>query len=99
MLALLLEHPGRLVTRDELRRGLWPSNTFVDFDRSLNKAVNRLREALGRLRREPSVHRDSTAKRLPFHRSSRSGDSTFCKLAKKKELLRLSHPFLPLELI
>jgi TolB-like protein/DNA-binding winged helix-turn-helix (wHTH) protein/Flp pilus assembly protein TadD len=47
VLSLLLEHPGQLVTRDELRRRLWPSDTFVDFDRGLNKAVNRLREALG----------------------------------------------------
>jgi cholera toxin transcriptional activator len=47
VLALLLEHPGQLVSRDELRKRLWPSDTFVDFDRGLNKAVNRLREALG----------------------------------------------------
>jgi TolB-like protein len=42
-----LEHPGRLVTREELKRKLWPEDTFVDFDQGLNKAVNRLREALG----------------------------------------------------
>jgi TolB-like protein/DNA-binding winged helix-turn-helix (wHTH) protein len=47
VLAVLLEHPGRLVTRDELKKRLWPSDTFVDFDHGLNKAVNRLREALG----------------------------------------------------
>jgi TolB-like protein/DNA-binding winged helix-turn-helix (wHTH) protein/Flp pilus assembly protein TadD len=47
VLSLLLEQHGQLVTRDELRRRLWPSDTFVDFDRGLNKAVNRLREALG----------------------------------------------------
>jgi DNA-binding winged helix-turn-helix (wHTH) protein len=46
ILAVLLERPGRLVTRDELRDQLWPSNTFVGFDHSLNKAVNRLRVAL-----------------------------------------------------
>lgn len=46
ILAALLERPGELVTRDELRTRLWPSDTFVDFDQSLNKAVNRLREAL-----------------------------------------------------
>ena len=46
VLAVLLDHPGQLVTRDELMKQLWPSDTFVDFDRSLNKAVNRLREAL-----------------------------------------------------
>ena len=46
VLALLLEQPGQLVTREELKRRLWTSDTFVDFDRSLNKAVNRLRETL-----------------------------------------------------
>jgi TolB-like protein/DNA-binding winged helix-turn-helix (wHTH) protein len=46
ILALLLERPGQLVTRDELMKRLWASDTFVDFDQSLNKAVNRLREAL-----------------------------------------------------
>jgi DNA-binding winged helix-turn-helix (wHTH) protein len=47
VLAMLLEFPGELVTRDELKKRLWASDTFVDFDRSLNKAVNRLRELLG----------------------------------------------------
>lgn len=46
ILVALLERPGDLVTREELRVRLWPSDTFVDFDQSLNKAVNRLREAL-----------------------------------------------------
>jgi Tol biopolymer transport system component/DNA-binding winged helix-turn-helix (wHTH) protein len=46
VLAILLERPGQLVTREELKNHLWPSDTFVDFDHSLNKAVNRLREAL-----------------------------------------------------
>jgi DNA-binding winged helix-turn-helix (wHTH) protein len=45
-LALLLEHPGELVTRQEIRDRLWPDDTFVDFDHGLNNAVNRLREAL-----------------------------------------------------
>ena len=47
ILAMLLERPGEVVTREELRKRLWPSDTFVDFDHSLNKAVNKLREALG----------------------------------------------------
>jgi DNA-binding winged helix-turn-helix (wHTH) protein/dipeptidyl aminopeptidase/acylaminoacyl peptidase len=47
ILVTLLSRPGELVTRKELQRELWPSHTFVDFDVSLNKAVNRLREALG----------------------------------------------------
>jgi len=47
VLKLLLEHPGELVSREELREKLWPADTFVDFDHGLNAAVNRLREALG----------------------------------------------------
>jgi DNA-binding winged helix-turn-helix (wHTH) protein len=47
ILAYLLEHAGRMVTREELRQHLWPSDTFVDFDHSLNTAVMTLREALG----------------------------------------------------
>src|SRR5712691_1871503 len=46
ILMVLLERPGELVTRDELKKILWTSDTFVDFEHSLNKAVNRLREAL-----------------------------------------------------
>ena len=47
LLQILLEHPGEVVTREELQRQIWPSDTFVDFDRGLNNAVKRLREALG----------------------------------------------------
>jgi TolB-like protein/Tfp pilus assembly protein PilF len=47
ILAMLLEQPGQVVTREELRNRLWPADTFVDFDHSLNKAINKLREALG----------------------------------------------------
>jgi TolB-like protein/Flp pilus assembly protein TadD len=47
ILAMLLENPGQAVTREELRNRLWPSDTFVDFDHGLNKAINKLREALG----------------------------------------------------
>jgi len=47
MLDALLEQPGELVTRDELCRRLWPSDTFVDFDGSLNTAAGKLRESLG----------------------------------------------------
>lgn len=44
---LLLKRPGELVTREELRQELWPADTFVDFDRGLNKAMTKLRNALG----------------------------------------------------
>src|SRR5580704_11985350 len=47
LLSLLVQSPGHLVTREEVRRELWPAYTFVDFDRSLATAVNKIREALG----------------------------------------------------
>ena len=46
ILEILLAHPGDLVTREELRASLWPSDSLVDFDHGLNKAINKLREAL-----------------------------------------------------
>lgn len=47
VLVVLLENAGRVVTREELRQRVWPSDTFVDFDHSLNTAVNKIREVLG----------------------------------------------------
>jgi cholera toxin transcriptional activator len=47
ILVYLLDRAGEVVTREELRQQLWPADTFVDFDHSLNTAVNKLREALG----------------------------------------------------
>jgi eukaryotic-like serine/threonine-protein kinase len=47
VLTVLLQRPGEVVTREELRNQNWPTDTFVDFDNSLNTAINKLREALG----------------------------------------------------
>src|SRR6266568_1178233 len=47
LLQMLLEHPGEIVTREELRERIWPADTFVDFDQGLNNAIKRLRESLG----------------------------------------------------
>jgi len=47
VLAILLAQPGEVATREDLQKQLWPTDTFVDFDRGLNKAINRLRDALG----------------------------------------------------
>ena len=47
VLVLLLERAGSIVTREDLRERLWPADTFVDFDHSLNTAVNKIREVLG----------------------------------------------------
>lgn len=47
ILAALLARPGEVVTREEIQRKLWPADTFVDFEHSINTAVNKLRAALG----------------------------------------------------
>lgn len=47
VLAALLAQPGKVVTREELRRSLWADDTFVDFDHSINIAIAKLRQALG----------------------------------------------------
>lgn len=47
VLAILLERPGVVISREEIRQKLWPADTFVDFDHSLNTAVNKIRETLG----------------------------------------------------
>src|SRR4029453_12414748 len=47
LLEVLVEHPGQVVSRDQLRERLWAADTFVDFEHGLNAAVKRLRDALG----------------------------------------------------
>src|ERR1035438_7273638 len=47
LLAILIEHAGELVSREDLQKKLWAADTFVNFDHGLNKAVNKIREALG----------------------------------------------------
>ena len=47
LLVLLLKHPGRIMTREELRRGLWSADTFVNFDANLKTTLNKLRQVLG----------------------------------------------------
>ena len=53
VLATLLERPGEMVTREQLRSKLWSADTFVDFDHSLNAAIKRLRDALGESAESP----------------------------------------------
>jgi TolB-like protein/DNA-binding winged helix-turn-helix (wHTH) protein len=47
LLAMLIERPGEILTREELRQRLWPSDVFVDFDHGLNKSIQKIRDALG----------------------------------------------------
>ncbi len=53
VLVMLLERPGTVITREELRARLWPADTFVDFDTGLNSAIKKLRDALGDSAEEP----------------------------------------------
>src|SRR5262249_15628469 len=53
VLAMLLERPGEIITREELQQRLWPAGTFVDFDHSLNTVIKRIREGLGDSAEEP----------------------------------------------
>ena len=57
VLAILLERPGEVVTREELQKRLWP-DTFVDFDHNLNTAINKIREVLGDSAESPALCRN-----------------------------------------
>jgi len=78
VLAALLEHPGKVVTREELHTKLWPADTFVDFDHSLNAAIKRLRDALSESADAP-VYIETLARRgyrfiAPVNGSSSPGE-------------------------
>ncbi|SPF46096.1 putative Lysine decarboxylase transcriptional regulator, CadC [Candidatus Sulfotelmatobacter kueseliae] len=77
ILALLLESPGELVTREDLRRKLWSADTFVDFDRSLNKSMSKLRLALGDSSENPrfieTLHRRGYRFIAPVHDHDENG--------------------------
>jgi len=53
ILKMLVEHPGEVVTREELQKKLWPNDTIVEFDHSINAAIKRLRDTLGDTAEEP----------------------------------------------
>jgi DNA-binding winged helix-turn-helix (wHTH) protein len=53
ILTMLLERAGEVITREQLRQQLWPADTFVDFDQGLNKAINKIRQALGDSAEDP----------------------------------------------
>src|SRR5260370_31593383 len=63
VLAMLLEHPGNVVTRDEYRQNLWPNDTFVDFDHGLNNAINKVRDDFN-----DSTHTPKLTEALPRRR-------------------------------
>jgi len=75
VLAMLLEHPGQVVTREELQKKLWPADTFVDFDHGLNKAVNKIREALGDSAESPRFVETIARRGYRFLAEVRAADS------------------------
>jgi pentatricopeptide repeat protein len=76
VLSLLLEHPGDVVTREELRQKLWPGDTFVDFDTGLNSAVKKLRDALCDSAEEPRYIETLPRRGYRFIAQLRNGDSS-----------------------
>jgi Transcriptional regulatory protein, C terminal len=97
VLAALLEHSGELVIREELRNKLWPADTFVDFDHSLNAAIKRLRDALGESA-DALVFIETLARRgyrfiAPVHGSSASGVAEITPSAGAKAIIFLDTPY------
>jgi DNA-binding response OmpR family regulator len=66
ILQMLLEHPGDVVTREELQKKIWPGHTFVDFEQGLYNAVRRLRDAL----KDSAEKRQTNAARGNTHSTS-----------------------------
>ena len=61
ILVMLVVGGGKIVTREEIQKRLWPNDTVVEFDHSINAAITKLRRALGDSAEKPKVHRDNTA--------------------------------------
>ena len=74
VLALLLEHSGDVVTREELRQKLWPADTFVDFDTGLNSAIKKLRDVLGDSAEEPRYIETLPRRGYRFIGDTKNGD-------------------------
>ncbi len=70
VLEILLEHPGEVVTRDELQKRLWP-DTFVDIDHNLNAAVNKIREVLGDSAENPRFVETLPRTGISIHRADK----------------------------
>ena len=102
ILATLLDRPGEVVTREDLRTRLWPSDTFVDFDHSLNTAVNKLREALGDSATSPR-YIETMARRgyrllAPVEKPQNSCPTVAASLAPTDTTSRKLHPELEMPL-
>src|ERR1700738_3863068 len=71
VLSILLERPGQVLSREEMRDKLWSSDTFVDYERSLNSAIRKLRAVLGELPGEPAIYRNGSPLGISVHRPCR----------------------------
>src|SRR5664279_5640948 len=82
ILAMLLERPGEVITREELHSRLWSADTFVDFDNGLNSAVRRLRDALGDSAESPTFVETLGRRgyRFVFPVEGHTGDNGNCLL-------------------
>jgi DNA-binding response OmpR family regulator len=69
VLRILVSRRGELVTRDELRRELWPDDTFVDFDNGLNVAIRKIRDAVGDLAPSPRFIETELGAAIPLRRA------------------------------
>jgi TolB-like protein/DNA-binding winged helix-turn-helix (wHTH) protein/Tfp pilus assembly protein PilF len=89
VLAMLLEHPGEVVGREELQKKLWPADTFVDFDHGLNKVINKIREALGDSAESPRFVQTVARRGYRFLAEVRVSDAT---RVRSSELAPPPHP-------
>ncbi|MGB9434319.1 MAG: winged helix-turn-helix domain-containing protein [Candidatus Acidiferrum sp.] len=93
VLALLLEHPGEVITREELRQKLWPADTFVDFDTGLNSAIKKLRDALGDSAEKPRYIETLPRRGYRFIAPVENGDLTaLAAVHEKPALVPLATP-------
>ncbi len=89
LLAMLLEHPGEVVTREELQKKLWPADTFVDFDHGLNKAISKIREALSDSAESPRFVETVARRGYRFLAEVKVADAV---TARSPELATMPHP-------
>jgi DNA-binding winged helix-turn-helix (wHTH) protein/Tol biopolymer transport system component len=92
VLAQLLERPGEVVTREQLRNRLWPADTFVDFDHSLNAAIRRLRDALGDSAENPRFVETVARRGYRFLAPVSSGNGNGIAVAQQEAVGPVSRP-------
>src|SRR5271163_2120397 len=89
VLRMLVEHAGEVVTREDLQKKLWTADTFVDFDHGLNKAINKIREALGDSAESPRFV--ETVSRRGYRFLAEVKDSA-ARITRRRDLAKESGP-------